>query len=122
MKIQNLVFKSGKSATKISVAQIDEFVTEMITNVDISNCEAYLSYIIFLTFHLFSLLTNAFLKDETTKFSPQKWNKQSKPEASSKPPLLPTPPKTISKTQDIPKTKQQAFKTLTPTYISESRT
>ena len=49
------------------------------------------------------------------------WNKQSKPEASSKPPLLPTPPKTISKTQDIPKTKQQAFKTLTPTYISDRR-
>ena len=49
------------------------------------------------------------------------WNKQSKPEVSSKPPLLPTPPKTISKTQDIPKTKQQAFKTLTPTYISDRR-
>lgn len=49
------------------------------------------------------------------------WNKQSKPEASSKPPLLPTLPKTISKTQDIPKTKQQASKTLTPAYMSDRR-
>jgi len=49
------------------------------------------------------------------------WTKQFKPEASSKPPLLPTPPKIISKTQDTLKTKQQASKTLTHVYMSDRR-
>nr|KYP65271.1 hypothetical protein KK1_011503 [Cajanus cajan] len=49
------------------------------------------------------------------------WTKQSKFEASSKPPLLPTPSKTTSKIQDTFKSKQQTSKTLTPAYMSERR-
>jgi len=73
---------------------MDEFVTELIVNLVISNCQyrTYLLYNIFLTFPLHTpgnrnkinshfypqmcnLLTNVSLKDENIKFSPKKCKK-----------------------------------------------
>ena len=56
------------------MARRDKFVTEMIVNVDCQDKSIFV-IIFFLTFRLPASLTNASLKDENAKFSPQKYKK-----------------------------------------------